>query len=84
MTIPASVTEIGAEAFCNCKQLKRVIFAGDSKLERIGYDAFQNSGLEEITIPSRVTIINCDAFHDCTLLRKVVFLDDSALEKLGG
>ena len=33
--IPASVTEIEAKAFYNCKNLRRVTVAEDSKLEKI-------------------------------------------------
>ena len=40
VTIPASVTSIGIDAFRNCDELARVVFDttdGPSKLESIGY-----------------------------------------------
>ena len=40
VTIPASVWEIGADAFYKCKELKKVIFTGDSRLEKIGSGCF--------------------------------------------
>ena len=38
--IPASVTDIGDQAFCKWRSLKEVVFAEGSKLQRIGYGAF--------------------------------------------
>lgn len=44
--ISASVREIGAYAFCNCKNLKQIIFLKSSQLEKIGKYCFKNSGLK--------------------------------------
>ena len=65
VTIPASVTVIEEEAFCDCKQLKRVTFAEDSPLKKIAKFCFGQSGLGEITIPDRITAIEDDAFYKC-------------------
>lgn len=54
MTIPASVREIGVDAFCDCEKLKRVIFAENSRLERLGAYCFSSSGIEKIAIPEGV------------------------------
>lgn len=40
VTVPASVTEISAEAFSSCKKLRRVEFADGSQLEMIGAKCF--------------------------------------------
>ena len=37
LTIPASVTYIGAWVFCGCPRLTRITFAENSKLESISY-----------------------------------------------
>ena len=49
--IPASVTELWKEAFRGCKKLKRVTFAKNSGLKKIGYRCFHGSGIEDITLP---------------------------------
>lgn len=48
VTIPASAIVIGKEAFRNCKNLKRVTFANENCLQRIGGWCFFGSGIEEI------------------------------------
>lgn len=48
VTIPASVTIIGKEAFFCCSNLRSITFAADSALERIGEQSFCRSGLVEI------------------------------------
>ena len=47
------VTEIGASAFCNQKELKFVKFP--ASLKKIGFDAFRNSGLVSLSLPSTIT-----------------------------
>lgn len=54
VTVPASVREIGTDAFRNCKNIKRIQFQNDSALEKIGIRCFQESALERITIPKGV------------------------------
>lgn len=41
--IPTSVKEIGVDAFFECKNLMSVVFAPDSKLEKIGAGSFSNT-----------------------------------------
>lgn len=43
--------EIGIYAFYDCKSLKQVTFAKDSKVEKIGKESFYKSGIERIVIP---------------------------------
>ena len=38
--VPASVREVGKEAFRGCGDLQEVRFAPDSRLARVGEDAF--------------------------------------------
>ena len=57
-----SVREIETDAFCNCRNLKRVVFAKRSRLERIGAGCFYGAEIEEITIPKGVEEISKRAF----------------------
>ena len=51
------------------------MFEEGTKLEKIGYDCFRNSGLEEITLPKTLKEINMWAFNDCTSL-KTIYVED--------
>ena len=55
VTIPASVTEIGACAFYECVNLVSVTFAGDRNAVFMGEDAFYNTPYFE-TLPFRLLI----------------------------
>ena len=81
--IPASVTDIGRQAFGNCEKLKTISFEADSKLVKIGYAAFSNcSKLSEVTIPAGVTNIEAYAFYLCSGLQSVTFAPNSQLETI--
>lgn len=69
--IPASVAAIGNEAFRDCKSLKRVTFAGDSKLKKIGYNCFSGSGLKELVLPPSVREVSAGTFKNCKQLKRV-------------
>ena len=75
ITIPASVTEIGKNAFYNCYDgstgLTEVTFAEGSKLETIGESAFNGCGISSVTIPASVTEIGQKAFAYCRNLKSV-------------
>ena len=75
VTIPASVTEIGKNAFYNCYDgstgLTEVTFAEGSKLETIGESAFNGCGISSVTIPASVTEIGQKAFAYCKNLKSV-------------
>ena len=83
VTIPASVTAIEREAFCDCRHLKRVIFALGSKLEKIGPKGFCRTGIEKVAIPRSLAEIRESAFEDCENLKKIVFEEGSRLETIG-
>ena len=79
ITIPASVTSIGEDAFYGCSNLATIIFEEGSQLKSMGNYAFQNcSSLSSITIPASVTSIGSNAFYGCHSLVYVV--NKSALE----
>ena len=60
MTIPSSVTTIGASAF-QSNELTNVTIP--SSVTTIGYYAFYNNKLTNVTIPSSVTTIGASAFQ---------------------
>ena len=72
ITIPASVTEIGENAFYSCENLATVTFAEGSKLKSIGRQAFNGCKiLSSITIPASVTSIGINAFYNCPALESI-------------
>lgn len=81
--IPASVREIGADAFCHCRHLEHVTFAPGSRLEKIGAGSFYDTNISRVLIPKGVTEVQCDAFGNCTWLREVAFEEGSRLERIG-
>lgn len=72
VTIPSTVTEIGAKAFLNCSALETVALS--SGLTTIGDMAFGNTALQAVEIPETVTSIGKTAFGGKTPLRTVTML----------
>ena len=67
VTIPASVTSVGASAFENCASLGTVIFEGDECT--LGTASFRYcSTLKTVTLPSKLKIIPVEAFAGCSAL----------------
>ncbi|WP_170253954.1 leucine-rich repeat protein [Acetobacterium paludosum] len=84
VTIPASVTAIGASAFKNCKNLTTVTFTGTSALQTIGANAFNSCWtLTPFEIPASVTTIGDGAFNVCSAFSTVTFAADSQLSTIG-
>lgn len=81
--IPASIKEIGADAFYSCKNLEHVIFASGSMLNKIGAGSFYNTKIEKIVIPRGVTEILKGTFTMCTTLKSVAFEEGSRLRSIG-
>lgn len=71
--IPDCVTEIGDEAFDECKNMETVAIGQGVK--KIGASAFRNcSTLKSVVIPDSVTEIGYAAFHGCDF--EVRFFDE--------
>lgn len=69
VNIPTNVKVIGNNAFSNCDNLVTVNFTEDSKLERIGIEAFYKcSTLTSFNVPTGVTTIENMAFSNCAKL----------------
>lgn len=66
-----SVRKIEAEAFCDCRQLKKITFVEGSMLQAIGNNCFKQSGLEEFYAPQYLKYIGAESFSDCTNLKRV-------------
>lgn len=57
LTFPSSVTKISKEAFLNCKRLKFICFAKDSRLSKIGKSAFASCvSLTKIKFPGSLKV----------------------------
>ena len=56
---------IGQNAFGSCKQIQKIAFQNDSKLQTIDTDAFCYSLISSIAIPENVTNISHLAFFMC-------------------
>ena len=70
IVITDNVTNIGAEAFAECKELKSVKLP--NKLSAINNRTFYKcSNLEKIVIPDSVTAVNSEAFKGCKNLSEI-------------
>ena len=74
VTIPDSVTEIGAVAFWGCSSLIAVTIP-DSVTEIDSYTFADCSSLTSVTIPDSVTKIDVGAFANCSSLTKIIIPD---------
>lgn len=74
VNIPNGVTEIGEDAFSECKNLKSITIPNG--VTEIGSGAFSGcASLTSITIPDSVTEIGGYAFSECTSLTSVTIPD---------
>jgi len=71
IVIPSTVIGIGNNAFYE-SQIEEISFAHDSKLERIGESAFENTMLKKVTLPSSLTRISLRAFANCGDLWEII------------
>ena len=78
IVIPASVTEIQAQAFGECAHLNSVTFDTGSVLETIGDQAFAKTAITAIDLPESVTSIGEQAFAQ-TALQSITFNNTGAL-----
>ena len=80
LKIPATVTEIGSEAFRGTK-LPALSFEEGCQLTEIGYNSFENcKNLKNAVIPDSVEAIRSSAFSGCSGLATVTISKDSNLK----
>ena len=85
VTIPASVIDIGKNAFASCLNLKNITFKDNSRLTSIGERAFSGcKSLESITIPANVTSLYIRAFSGCKSLKTVTFENTTGWQVMEG
>lgn len=73
------LTEIGNNAFENCKDLTTVTTS--KELMSIGANAFEDSGINSFTIPETVTVIPEKTFYNCSMLEDVeIALTDDGMK----
>ena len=61
--LPSTLREIASGTFWKCRNLKSVRFA--EGLERIGEDAFRETGLGSVVLPASLKSVGEGAFDDC-------------------
>ena len=89
LTIPASVVEIGANAFAGCSLLSSVTFDNKSKLTTAGEGAFSEcESLSSVTLPDSFTEISAGMFVYCMSLsyislKNVTSIGESAFDGCG-
>lgn len=84
LAIPSFVRIIDPFAFSMCRSLSKVTFDHDSKLERIGENAFEMSRINEVIFPSHLNCIDQRALSQCSSLERIEFPSNSELEKISG
>lgn len=68
-----ALTEIGNGAFEGCTMIDEVVFSADSKLTKIGEEAFMNSGVTFVNLGgTAVSEIMLSAFEGCKMLSELV------------
>lgn len=83
VSIPASVKNIGEQAFCACARLKTVTFAPDSQLDSIDAEAFYSCySLTSISLPATLKSLGEYVFSNCIALTSVNIPSNSVLEVL--
>lgn len=69
--LPESVVELGSSSFANCEELQTVEFGAEPKLSAIGYGAFENTGIIDITLPETLERLPESLFRSSSELQKV-------------
>ena len=70
ISIPNSMTSIGAYSFRGCSSLTSITIP--NSMTYIGWGSFQSSGLTSVTIGNGVTYIGGEAFDNCSELTNVI------------
>ena len=80
----STIEEIGAGAFSGCESLKRIDWAENGALKKIGGYAFGRcKSLNEFVLPKEVEVIDNSAFRWCDALERVILSEGSQLREIG-
>lgn len=72
ISMPNTITEIGAESFSGCSKLSSVVFRGGNKVKTIGREAFFGCvNLTDAPLADGLTTIGEGAFQGCNGLKRV-------------
>lgn len=82
VAFPPSVEVIEDSSFYGCSELTRITFKGNSKLRKIGKDAFAFTSIEEIDFPPSLEEIGEGSFLCCIELMSVNFPSNRNLMKI--
>lgn len=80
ISIPDNVVQISNYAFARDYNLGYIAFTENSKLPRISYAAFADSGVYSMRIPASVSTMAQEAFAGCNNLQSVTFAAGSKLD----
>ena len=80
ISIPDNVMQISNYAFARDYNLGYIAFTENSKLPRISYAAFADSGVYSMRIPASVSTMAQEAFAGCNNLQSVTFAAGSKLD----
>jgi hypothetical protein len=80
----STIEEIGTGAFSGCESLKRIDWAENGALKKIGGYAFGRcKSLNEFVLPKEVEVIDNSAFLGCDALERVILSEGSQLREIG-
>ena len=83
VTLPSSITDIGAIAFKNCTNLEEVDLS-QTKITSIPKGLFKGcTSLKTVKLPSTITSIGDEAFHNCQSLKTIEGLDKCKIASIG-
>ena len=76
INLPASITEIGAFAFCGCDIITTISLP--DAITKIGNEAFADCrNLESVKLPESLTYLGSGVFADCEKLTSIVISEDN-------
>jgi hypothetical protein len=76
------IDEIDEGCFAFRKCIEKVVFEGNSRLQRLGTEAFMGTSLREMIIPASVEIIEEGCFRKCVSLTTVEFEPKAKLREI--
>ena len=82
ISIPDNVVQIGRYAFSNDMNLAYISIRDTSKMARIGFATFANTGVRAFRVPGNVSSVAQYAFVGCKNLSDVTFAANSRLESI--